>query len=331
MMETILKAYGLWKVIDETNGKEETSGKQETAIDEKAENTAKGMIFQTLPQDMLMQVAQYTTANEVWNSIKGKHLGADLVQKARLQTLRSELETLKMKPHESTNEFAGKLSSIQVKFKSLGGTLKDKVLVRKLLNSVPKKFLPIIREIVPQLTLAGPTSFAPVIEQAMTILEKCGGQYHVLLIIADRQVGNVTLQNKSVQEKKMVDAIVQASKLPLSIVLVGVGDGPWDMMKKFDDNIPQREFDNFQFVNFIEIMSKNVPLNRKEAEFALSSLMEVPSQYKATIELNLLGCRRGNMPQRVARPPIRGPSSRIELRFAFIGTDWYGKQEAMAS
>nr|GEV45277.1 hypothetical protein [Tanacetum cinerariifolium] len=141
-----------------------------------------------------------------------------------------------------------------------------------------------IREIVPQLTLAGPTSFAPVIEQAMTILEKCGGQYHVLLIIADRQVGNVTLQNKSVQEKKMVDAIVQASKLPLSIVLVG-------------------------FVNFIEIMSKNVPLNRKEAEFALSSLMEVPSQYKATIELNLLGCRRGNMPQRVARPPIRGPSS----------------------
>ncbi|GJZ97613.1 zinc finger, CCHC-type containing protein [Tanacetum coccineum] len=127
--------------------KKETGGEQETAIDEKAENTAKGMIFQTLPQDMLMQVAQYTTANEVWNSIKVKHLGADLVQKARLQTLRSELETLKMKPHESTSEFAGKLSSIQAKFKSLGSTLKDKVLVRKLLNSVPKKFLPIVASI----------------------------------------------------------------------------------------------------------------------------------------------------------------------------------------
>ncbi|GKC71657.1 hypothetical protein Tco_1117540 [Tanacetum coccineum] len=141
MMETILKAYGLWKVIDETGDK------QETSIDEKAENTAKGMIFQTLPQDMLMQVAQYTTAKEVWNSIKVKHIGADLVQKARLQTLRSELETLKMKPHESANKFAGKLSSIQAKFKSLGGTLKDKVLVRKLLNSVLKKFLPIVATI----------------------------------------------------------------------------------------------------------------------------------------------------------------------------------------
>ncbi|GKB58196.1 putative ribonuclease H-like domain-containing protein [Tanacetum coccineum] len=93
MMETILKAYGLWKVIDakkETDGKKKTDDEQETAIDEKAENTTKGMIFQTLPQDMLMQVAQYTTAKEVWNSIKVKYLGADLVQKARLQTLRSE-------------------------------------------------------------------------------------------------------------------------------------------------------------------------------------------------------------------------------------------------
>ncbi|MED6199777.1 hypothetical protein PIB30_079065 [Stylosanthes scabra] len=43
------------------------------------------------------------------------------------------------------------------------------------------------REIIPHLKLAGPTSFAPVIEMAMTIVEQSGGQYHVLLIIADGQ------------------------------------------------------------------------------------------------------------------------------------------------
>jgi len=44
-----------------------------------------------------------------------------------------------------------------------------------------------------------------------------------------------------------------------------------------------------QFVNFTEIMSMNVDASRQQAEFALAALMAVPSQYKATIELGILG------------------------------------------
>ncbi|TKY63177.1 E3 ubiquitin-protein ligase RGLG2 [Spatholobus suberectus] len=162
------------------------------------------------------------------------------------------------------------------------------------------------REIVPHLRLAGPTSFAPIIEMAMTIVEQSGGQYHVLVIIADGQVTkrvDTDHGQLSPQEQKTLDVIVAASKFPLSIILVGVGDGPWDMMKEFDDNIPARAFDNFQFVNFTEIMSKKIPPSRREAAFALAALMEIPSQYKAAIELNLLGSRQANAPQRVALPP----------------------------
>ncbi|XP_052728987.1 E3 ubiquitin-protein ligase RGLG5 isoform X4 [Vigna angularis] len=162
------------------------------------------------------------------------------------------------------------------------------------------------RQIIPCLKLAGPTSFAPIIEMAMTIVEQSGGQYHVLLIIADGQVTrsvDTEHGNLSPQEKNTIDAIVKASEYPLSIVLVGVGDGPWDMMREFDDNIPSRAFDNFQFVNFTEIMTRNVDSSRKETDFALSALMEIPSQYKATIELGILGARRGHSPDRVALPP----------------------------
>ncbi|CDY27584.1 BnaA09g28230D [Brassica napus] len=70
------------------------------------------------------------------------------------------------------------------------------------------------REIVPQLCLAGPTSFAPIIERAMTIVEESGGQYHVLLIIAD---GQVTTQHGglSSQERKTIDAIVRAKSVSI--------------------------------------------------------------------------------------------------------------------
>ncbi|XP_022843611.1 E3 ubiquitin-protein ligase RGLG2-like [Olea europaea var. sylvestris] len=164
------------------------------------------------------------------------------------------------------------------------------------------------RELVPQLRLAGPTSFAPVIEMAITIVEQSRGQYHVLLIIADGQVTRSVDTERGhlgPQERRTVEAIVKASEYPLSIILVGVGDGPWDMMREFDDNIPARAFDNFQFVNFTEIMSKNIDTSRKEAEFALSALMEIPSQYKATLELNLLGASRGKVVDRIPLPPPR--------------------------
>lgn len=142
------------------------------------------------------------------------------------------------------------------------------------------------REIVPYIKLSGPTSFAPVIDAAIDIVEKSNGQYHVLVIIADGQVTrnlDTPRGRFSLQEQATVNSIVTASQYPLSIILVGVGDGPWDAMKQFDDNIPQRAFDNFQFVNFTKIMSENADVSKKEAAFALAALMEIPLQYRATL------------------------------------------------
>lgn len=44
-----------------------------------------------------------------------------------------------------------------------------------------------------------------------------------------------------------------------------------------------------QFVNFTTIMSKYGSSSGKESAFALAALMEVPIQYKAAMELGLLG------------------------------------------
>ncbi|KAF5745112.1 E3 ubiquitin-protein ligase RGLG1 isoform X2 [Tripterygium wilfordii] len=162
------------------------------------------------------------------------------------------------------------------------------------------------REIVPYLKLSGPTSFAPVIDTAIDIVEKSNGQYHVLVIIADGQVTqNATSPGRySPQEQATLNSIVTASQYPLSIILVGVGDGPWDAMQQFDDNIPQRSFDNFQFVNFTKIMSENMDQLKKEAAFALAALMEIPSQYQATQSLHTASREFvGGLPTRPLPPP----------------------------
>lgn len=92
------------------------------------------------------------------------------------------------------------------------------------------------RDAIPSVRLAGPTSFAPLIRQALEIVKR-ERSYHILLIICDGQVSD---------PQRSGEALVEASNYPLSVICVGVGDGPWEVMEEFDDELPARKFDNFQ-------------------------------------------------------------------------------------
>ena len=119
------------------------------------------------------------------------------------------------------------------------------------------------------MSLSGPTSFAPAIYHAIRVVRESRGQYHILIIVADGQVSTylnvwgfslvvvsmctvhlcahvprarpnvLALQvTPGVCLDQTVAAICEASQYPLSIVMVGVGDGPWDKMEEFDDFLP---------------------------------------------------------------------------------------------
>ncbi|KAF0694980.1 Aste57867_14168 [Aphanomyces stellatus] len=123
-------------------------------------------------------------------------------------------------------------------------------------------------QITPHIVLAGPTNFAPVIREAINLCT-VQRQYTILVIIADGAVTSV---------EETMKAIVAASDYPISIIMVGVGDGPWDEMVHFDNMLPSRRFDNFQFVDY----NKTLKWNQKNPDigFATAALMEIPEQYK---------------------------------------------------
>lgn len=134
-MEANMDAQGVWEAIVPAAG---------VAVDARKDKMARACIFQSVPEDILLQIAKKKTAKEVWDSIKTRFLGVDRVKKARLQTLKSEFEALKMKENESIDEFAGKLSALANKFGELGETMADGTLVKKLFGSAPSRFLQVV-------------------------------------------------------------------------------------------------------------------------------------------------------------------------------------------
>lgn len=141
------------------------------------------------------------------------------------------------------------------------------------------------KELASSVSLAGPTSFAPVIQEAIKIVRE-EQSYHILVIIADGQVTDASPNGETAR------AIIEASNYPLSIVVVGVGDGPWHAMEHYDDELPERTFDNFQFVEWNAVKyGARQPTDTPEAleaRFALAALMEIPDQYAFIKQAGLL-------------------------------------------
>ncbi|CAD6270422.1 unnamed protein product [Miscanthus lutarioriparius] len=104
----------------------------------------KANLLQCIPDDILMQVAKKKTGEEVWDSLKARFVGADRVRDARLQTLKSQFDAVEMKEDESLDQVVGKLTALSVKCSSLGGSIGDADLVKKLFDIVPDRYLTVV-------------------------------------------------------------------------------------------------------------------------------------------------------------------------------------------
>lgn len=61
-----------------------------------------------------------------------------------MQTLKEELDALKMKSSESFEDYAHKVGIIVNKIRELGENIEDSYVVKRMLRSLPNKFLQIV-------------------------------------------------------------------------------------------------------------------------------------------------------------------------------------------
>ena len=134
-MRVFMQAHGVWEAIEPTS--------PETSIEEKMDKRALAVIYQGVPEGLLLSIAEKKTSREAWNAIKIMSLGADKVKMAKVQTLKCEFEALYMRENEQLDDFYLKLNSLVTNIRVLGEKVEEVYVVKKLLRAVPSKFLQI--------------------------------------------------------------------------------------------------------------------------------------------------------------------------------------------
>ncbi|XP_059794787.1 copine-5 isoform X2 [Balaenoptera ricei] len=154
--------------------------------------------------------------------------------------------------------------------------------------------------------LYGPTNFAPVVTHVARNAAEVqdGSQYSVLLIITDGVISDMA-QTK--------EAIVNAAKLPMSIIIIGVGQAEFDAMVELDGDdvrISSRgklaERDIVQFVPFRDYVDRTGNHVLSMARLARDVLAEIPDQLVSYMKAQ--GIRPRSPPAAPACSPPQSPA-----------------------
>jgi vacuolar-type H+-ATPase subunit F/Vma7 len=164
----------------------------------------------------------------------------------------------------------------------LGGLVKhDFSLTEDELNPFVPSFdevVQVYKNVISKVELRGPTYLRPLINRIMGNFTHDPKTYNILIIITDGDVEDL---------QETIDVIVEASRKPLSIIIVGVGYESFLKMQKLDDdqktlvssNGIKSARDIVQFVRFRSF-------KHQLSYFAEKALEEIPSQIMKYVNLS---------------------------------------------
>jgi hypothetical protein len=93
-----------------------------------------------LENPIFVKVMHCKSTKEIWDKLKVIYEGDGKVKQAKIQTYRGKFESLKMKEEENIAEYFQRVDEIVNSIRALGEEIKDKIIVQKVLRSLPMRY-----------------------------------------------------------------------------------------------------------------------------------------------------------------------------------------------
>ena len=138
----------------------------------------------------------------------------------------------------------------------------------------------VYRGCLDKLTFAGPTYFSPILHKVIEEIRKRDNnlEYNILMILTDGVIDDMELT---------IDALVEGSYLPLSVIIVGIGNADFSKMVKLDGNeIPLVSKQDIKWLRDIVQFIQYNKYKNDETKLTKEILEEIPRQVVEYYTLN---------------------------------------------
>lgn len=145
-MKTMFRSKRLWSTVE--NGFSEEGEEEVVERRREADACALYLIQQAVDEKILIRITEALTAKQAWDILQTEFQGGSKILSVKLYSLKSELETLRMKNGEKVQDYITRVLDIVYQLRVLGESMEETAVVGKILRSLNPTFKHVVSSIV---------------------------------------------------------------------------------------------------------------------------------------------------------------------------------------
>uniref|UniRef100_A0A251TCA0 Putative copia protein n=1 Tax=Helianthus annuus TaxID=4232 RepID=A0A251TCA0_HELAN len=143
-MKVLLESQDLWTIVEEGYTEIATGApeNEQNIYKEKIKRDKKALhiIFQAVNETVFERIATCRTSKDAWEVLHKAYRGENRVKTVRLQTLRCEFDSLRMKETETVEDYVNRITIIVNQLRMNDERLEEQRVVEKILRSLTRKY-----------------------------------------------------------------------------------------------------------------------------------------------------------------------------------------------